>query len=256
MEEKYFEKCKRILEQEFETKFQGSLTSEDLKFQSLLTNALKGIGDIQPPQTVIEYYQFLYHVRQICRDWTNREILNNPIIRKIFKLSDWIIFAQKTKLFWETHEVAEFPRITIFRNAPKNSLFLEYLKNQDNLDDDEKEILYTHRIIYHHEISVKELIRLGFLGTEFLKVQNSYLNSKRLVIDARQDNRDLEIFFRNFYGEKLKPSVYPADENLALDAIPFFSKFDLKIEKPIFWNKMLDLIDNADLKTKLDSLVE
>jgi hypothetical protein len=177
--------------------------------------------------------------------------------------------VKKDKNFWEVHKTAEFPRITIFELAPRDARFLEFLKLQNNLTDNEKSVLFKHRVIHYKEISVKELTRLGFLGTEFLKTENKNLNTERLVIQGIQTKEDVSVFFYNFYQRilELLSSKEEEDDELeecipyfeiekALEAISLFSRFDLKVERPKSWKKMVALIDDGELIQEMRKLVE
>ena len=265
MEEKYFEPRGCIGSTGREAPRNSEQIAEENRLKEFLIEALKQNEDIEIPQPIIDGYIFRQIIGETCQEWTNQKILASPVIRKIFGISDWFSFSQQTKLFWETHEIAKFARITILGNAPRDSHFLDYLKKQENLSDEEKIVLYQQRVIYHHEVSVKELIRLGFLGTEFLKVKNIYLNIQRLIIENTQTSDDLRDFIRDLFEgildtlrENIREDedyIQPDDEKFALEAISVFNKFNLKIEKPKSWKKMISLIDDENLKNQLETII-
>ena len=251
-----------------------ALNEEEIKkFEEFLGEALVVNNDIDLPQEIRDnLYIFQKFINTFCKEWTNRQILDNLVIRKIFSLYEWVKFARETNLFWETHEVITFQRAIILSKSPLDERFMLYLSQQNDLTEAEKENFYTSRLSYtgaKGEITNEELIRLGFTGIEYLGRSNKYLNIKYLVIDNIQTTDHVQYFLKRLFnntlkglrvgnnGEQFDEKLYfETNYSQALDAISIFSKFNLKVEKPKFWKKMMVLIEDEELKQKLETLTE
>jgi hypothetical protein len=239
----------------------NALSEEEIqKLKHFLADALTNNKDVAIPEEILNNLRiFQDFVEETCTDWTNRQILENLVVRKIFTIYGWLRFASQAELFWETHEVVGFVRSTVLTNAPIDEKFVEYLSQQNDLTQNEKESFYSHR---SNQIPVQELIRLGFMGTEYLGLSNRYLDVRHLVINNAQTTQHLQFFLEHLFRNILRDLKNCANDDYlcneypgAIEAISIFSKFNLKIEKPNFWRKMMLLIDDEELKQKLETLV-
>ena len=231
--------------------------------------------DFALPEEVNKTFYFGDFVRRFCAQWTTRQLVNNAFLREKMPLHFWInLGIRNSGVFWELNKFFVFPVDTVLSNAPDGPELQAFI---DDLED--RSVLEKHKKYFFsraRNYSTETLAKVGFKGLEHVREYSRMVNNYRLVVEGVQTSEDLLNFFENTFNFSLQNNkIYHNDnynyddyrsddeggrydvenEKELLKPIQIYQKFQLKIEKPAFWHKLMVLLEDQEVKAALETLV-